>query len=142
MKRIPLMFSVLTSKIFGGTTVALALALVGVTISKNNEIRSQAKIIKEMEAALKLQREELATLAANELSLKAAVKQCSDSVAQTAQVAQKVARSGQAAVEQVRSAGERATARAISRLQAMPRDAIDPADLCAQADAILQQGAR
>jgi hypothetical protein len=38
--------------------------------------------------------------------------------------------------------GERATARAISRLQDMPRDAIDPADLCAQADAILQQGGR
>jgi predicted pyridoxine 5'-phosphate oxidase superfamily flavin-nucleotide-binding protein len=136
------MFSVLTSKIFGGATVALALALVGVMISKNHEIRSQAKVIKEMEATLKLQRADLATLAANEITLKAAVNQCSDSVARTAQVAQVVARSGQAAVEQVRSAGERATARAISRLQAMPRDATDPADLCAQADAILQQGAR
>jgi translation initiation factor 2B subunit (eIF-2B alpha/beta/delta family) len=136
------MFSVLTSKIFGGATVALALALVGVTISKNHEIRSQAKVIEEMEATLKLQRADLATLAANEITLKAAVKQCSDSVARTAQVAQAVARSGQAAVEQVRSAGERATARAISRLQDMPRDATDPADLCAQADAILQQGGR
>lgn len=135
------MFSSLSSKVFGATSVGLALLLVFVTLSKNAQIDDLKETVEKHEKTLKIQREDLATLAANELTLKGALKQCSESVARTAQVAASVARSGQAAVEQVRAATEKSTAQAISRLQNMPRDAKAPLDLCAQADAILQQGA-
>lgn len=128
------MFSVLSSKLFGATSVALLALLAYVLVTKNTEISLQSKTIAEQNGTIKTLRENNATLKLNMGTLELAVNQCSAGVANAANAANAAARAGTAAASAAQSSRAE-TNRAVEALQALPRAT------CQDAEAILRQGA-
>lgn len=136
------MFSALSSKIFAGTTTFLLLALIVLKVTTSVQINTRDKALKEQREQIAAMQVVINTLKANADTLEFGLKQCNDSARAAAETADRIARAGVNAVEQVRRAGAASTASAVARLEALPRDGATPADLCAQADAILLEGAQ
>lgn len=135
------MFSILTSKIFGGTTVLLAIALAAIWISKDAVISHQDKRLAQKDVTISDLRQDLATARGNADKFELGMKQCNESAATAAQQAANVAEAGRKALEAVRKAAEASAQASIKRLDQLPRDGTTPAQVCSQADAILLQGA-
>lgn len=135
------MFSILTSKIFGGVAAALLVALIFVYVSKTAVISHQDKTLRAQATAISNLKSDLRTARANADKLEFGLEQCNASAHSAAETATRIAQAGAAAVEQVRAAGVASTSAAVRRLEAMPRDGATAAQLCEQADAILLEGA-
>lgn len=135
------MFSVLSSKIFGGTTLVLMAALAFILVSKNAVISHQDKLINDPKtgyvARLAAAEANVTTLKQNQGALEQGVATCGDSVRAAADAANRAANVGLQALAAVKSQTS-----AIARLQAMPTNGATPAEQCAQADAILLEGAK
>lgn len=110
----------------------MALALI--VTSKNAVINKQDEQLRDKDAKITLLDAALSTAHANEATLRLGLSQCNAGVQQAADVANQVAAAGAAAVKQVQQAGAAALAKN-NRIDAMP------AATCADADAILLEGA-
>lgn len=134
------MFSILTSKIYGGVAVGLALALAYVVVTKNAVIDNQAETLRENTTTIGNLKSDLRTARSNNDKLEFGIQQCNAGVQAAADAASVVAQAGVRAVEQTRKAGA-AVAAKVDRINALPA-AGPPSALCEQADDILLEGAR
>lgn len=124
------MFSVLTSKIFGGTTIALLL----VVTAMGWKLHSRDNTIAKLEKTVSDQKVEIATFKGNVASLDAGLKVCNASVDNAKAIADQVAAAGKAALAEVRKNAV-ALDKRINAIDAMP------ASTCGDAEAILRAGA-
>jgi len=126
------MFSILTSKIFGGLALGLALALAfAVWSGDRRETKMQVTIDKHVSVNAALRRD-VATLTANGVIVEQGLAQCNASVDAAARAANIVAKAGESAVRAVQKAGGAAAAKGVAAVQAMP------AATCEDAEAILR----
>tara|TARA_B100000678_G_scaffold289414_1_gene299903 strand:- start:3800 stop:4192 length:393 start_codon:yes stop_codon:yes gene_type:complete len=93
------MFSVLTSKLFGGLALALAALLVFQAVKHGWEIDSKNDTIETLRNDVKALNSTIATLQNNNVALEQGINACNASVENAAALANSVARSGQAAVD-------------------------------------------
>ena len=135
-------FSPLTSQIFGGALVLGAAWFVIDEVADNRAYSKLEKRANDLDDENDQLKVNLATARGNVTSLKAGLNQCNAGVAAAAAQRQAMARAGAAAVAEVRKAGEDALAATRRTLDSMPTDGATAAEQCAQADAILQGGAR
>lgn len=131
------MFSVLTSKIFAGTSVALALALVGVVVAKNHEIARWERDFDHVSGLYNTAKGNLVIARANTVTVEGALAQCNASIDSAAAQAAQVAEAGRRAVADVRRAGERELNAALARRAAMPTDGATLAQQCQQASDLI-----
>jgi uncharacterized protein YlxW (UPF0749 family) len=129
------MFSPLTSKIFGATTLGLMIAMMIIIFVDAQRAANLEEKIAQRDEVIKDLRLESSTLKTNQATLEQAVTQCSASVALTASKANEAANAGVAALNEARKNVGRVTS-AIEAIEAMP------AQSCAEAEAILRTGGR
>lgn len=127
------MFSVLTSKIFGGLAFGLALVLVVSTINFKMQIRTLNKQVEQKDGIIERQKIDISTLKNNVKALDLGLNTCNAGVASTAATAERINKAGVAALAQVQKAGA-AVDRKVKQIDAMP------AATCEDADAILRAG--
>jgi hypothetical protein len=126
------MFSILTSKIFGGLALGLAMTLAFVVWSGDRrEAKLEANIAKQVKVIAKLRRDN-ETLKGNVDKVEGALAVCNAGVDAAARTANAIGRAGAAAVEAVQKAGGVAAARSVAAVKAMP------AATCQDAEAILR----
>lgn len=128
-------FSILTSKIFAGTSVVLLLTLIALKISTGIQIKTRDEMLEKQSDQIVELKANNSTLRANQSELEKGVAQCNASVAVAAAKANEAAAAGTAALNEVRRSGGRVTS-AIAAIQAMP------AASCADAEAILRGAAQ
>lgn len=137
------MFSVLSSKIYGGLSLALLAALAWVMVSKSAVISHQDKLINDPKtgyvAQLAAARANEATLKLNQSVLVNGVNQCNSKVDAAVKAAEDAAAAGRAALAIVER-NSAATRSVIAAVKAIPAGST-PGEQCAAADAILLQGA-
>lgn len=117
-----------------GSTLALMLLLVAVTVSKNREISDLKQKVTNEQTANAVLRYNNLTLKNNELALQSGVDQCNASVQALATKSQALDAAGAAALAEVKKAGA-AVDRKVAQIAAMPRTT------CEDAFAILKTGA-
>lgn len=117
-----------------GSTLALMLLLVAVTISKNREISNLEQKVKNEQVASSVLRYNNLVLKNNELALTGALDTCNASVQAVATKSQAIDAAGAAALAEVKKAGA-AVDRKVAQLATMPRST------CDDALAILKAGA-
>lgn len=135
------MFSILTSKIYGGVAVAILLAFIFMIVTKNAVISHQDKTLQAQSTTIANQKADIATLRGNYNVVRAGLDQCNESSANAAALATQIAQAGAAAVSQVKQAGAASTASAVRRLSNLPRDGATADEQCAQAADLLLEGA-
>lgn len=129
------MFTSLTSKLFGGLSVVLALTFIAMLLGKNYEISKLEKALaasRDTNTSLRLDN---ASLLINQTELEKGVAACSNSIAVAAAKASAAAAAGEAALAEARK-GSAAVAATVRSIQGMP------SATCADAEAILRAGAR
>lgn len=131
----PNLFSSLTSKIFGATTLLMMIAFGLLLISKNSVIASQEKMIVAQDTQISNLKVDLSTARSNEATLNAGLSQCNASAQNAAQVANVVAKAGVDAVAQAQKA-QADVAKQVARINALP--AANDQDV----DRILLEGAK
>lgn len=135
------MFSVLTSKVFGGLLIAVMVLFAIDEYSDNKEMKAAETTIAANKTTISDLRTNLATARSNTVTAEAGLRQCNAGVKALADQRDAMARAGTAAVQQVRRAGEQALEATNRRLSRMPTDGATAAEQCEQADAILLEGA-
>lgn len=125
-------FSVVTSKVYGGLAVVLALTLIAVTVTKNNEINKLSDMVEQRDETLLVVRANLTTARNNVRAVEDGLLECNAGVAAAAQAANQVALAGKQAVQAVQAAGRKATQARIKQVQAAPQAT------CADAEALLR----
>ena len=126
------MFSILTSKIFGGLALGLAFTLAFVIWSGDRREAKLETAIAKQDKVIKRLGDEILVLASNATALEQGLGQCNASVDAAARAATAIGRAGVNAVATVQKAGQASSARAAKAVQAMP------AATCEDAEAILR----
>lgn len=129
------MFSVLSSKIFGGTTLLMVAAFALLLISKNAVINSQNRQIRDLISQTSSLRSNLNICRGNEANLEGQLTGQNAKVKAAADAANMVAKAGVAAVAQAQKAGAGVAAQ-VARINALPEAT------CADVDNILLEGAK
>lgn len=120
------MFSVLTSKIFGGLSLTLLAALVWIKLSTGMEIASLNRDIEGYQAKIASQQVDLSTLRGNQKGLEAGVLACNTSVDAYKNVVESLAKAGNAALAEVQK-GTATLNRRLGAIDAMPAKSCDDA---------------
>lgn len=131
----PNLFSAVTSKIFGATTVLLLLALPLLWVIKAEQIKQVQKQLDAANATIARNVVDLNTLRGNNTGLEQGLAACNTSVDSYKDVVNKLAKAGEAALAEVRknAAGVNAKLSALDKL---------PAKTCGDAAAILAAGGK
>lgn len=128
------MFSILTSKIFGGLSVGLALTLATVIVWKNAEIGNVQDQLMAAQTVIAEQKVDLATLRGNQKGLEVGLAQCGTSVENYKTFTEQLTNAGVAALSEVQKGTASMNAK-LKRIDAMPEAT------CADALSILKAGA-
>lgn len=128
------MFSVLTSKLFGGAAIALAVALAFTVGMYEAKVDVYAGELGKADDKIDGLQSDIAALRLNNASLDSGLKQCNTSVDQLASVASAVNRNSAAAL----AAATAGRGKVVERIQIIKQM---PTNSCADVTAILKQGA-
>lgn len=109
----------LAFKVGLGLTLAFALALTGLLLSKNAEIRHLSKQVAQRDKEIESLHRDNATLSANAMKLDAGLQQCNAGVEATTKVANAVAQAGVRAVQETQKAGKE-VARKAAAIDSLP----------------------
>lgn len=129
------LFSTLTSKIFGATSLALLLALGALWIGKNIEVNGVQKKLDVANSTIAQNGVDLLILRGNNAGLTQGLNVCNTSVDQYKDVVDKLSKAGMAALAEIQKNAANVNAK-IKSIDAMP------AKTCADAAAILSAGAK
>lgn len=121
------MFSALTSKIFGGLAIALAVLLAVTVIDKNSAIGGLEKELRDEKAAHSLAVNDYLIAVSNGVKLEAGLTQCNSSISAMKSTADALTKAGVVAVQQVQQAGRKALSDKLAGTEAMPKETCEDA---------------
>ena len=127
------MFSVLTSKIFGGVAVALAAALAFTVITYEAKIGVYNNQLRKADGQITGLQADVAALRSNNAQLDAGVKQCNASIDALASVAKVVSNNGAVAVKAAQANRSEVT----ERIETIK---LTPVNTCDDVKALLKKG--
>lgn len=129
------MFSVLTSKIFGGVAAGLAVILAVTVIGYEGKIGVYQNQLEKADGQITGLQADVAALRSNNAQLDAGVKQCNASIDALASVAKVVSNNGAVAVKAAQANRSEVTER-IETIR------VTPVNTCDDVKALLKQGAK
>jgi hypothetical protein len=129
------MFSILTSKIFGATSLFLVVALVFIVVSYEGKVGTYQSQLEKADKKISGLQADTTTLRGNNLKLDNGLAQCNKSIDTMALTARTVSANSAAAV-QAAQRGRKATTDRIETIRLMP------VNTCADVKSVLKQGAK